>query len=52
MKTVKEIKEQIAEKEREFKQLDDINTFMGGIFIGWDDALKWVLEDNENENNI
>lgn len=39
MKIVEEINEQIAEKVREFKELDDKNSCMGGMTIGWVDAL-------------
>lgn len=48
MKTIKEINEQIAEKVREFKELDDKNSCMGGMTIGWVDALQWVIEDSED----
>ena len=52
MKTVEEIKEEIAKNAREFKELDDKNSCAGGMAIGWIDALQWVLEDSEDvENN-
>lgn len=45
MKTEEEINEQIREKVREFKEVDDKNSCMGGMTIGWIDALQWVLEE-------
>lgn len=49
MKTVEEIKEEIAKNVREFKELDDKNSCAGGMVIGWVDALQWVLEDSEDD---
>ena len=51
MKTVEEIREQIAENVLEFEELDDKNSCAGGMTIGWIDALQWVLEDSEDVEN-
>lgn len=52
MKTVEEIKKEIAKNMRDFKELDDKNSCAGGMAIGWVDALRWALEDSENDTTI
>ena len=51
MKTVEEINNKIEEVKKYYEGLIEKNSFIGGVFIGWSDALYWVLEDSEDENS-
>lgn len=48
MKTVEEIREELANMELLFKQ---DRTFLSNETYGYILALKWVLEDNKDEKN-
>ena len=55
MKTVEEIKKQLKEYKESFKHRDmsnPLDRLVGGFDKIWIDALEWVLEDSEDENNI
>lgn len=49
MRTEKEIREEIKESAKEWKELDDKNSCFAGMIMGKIDALQWVLEDADNE---
>ena len=51
MKTVEEIKDKIKEVKKYYEGLIEKTSFTGGLFIGWSDALHWILEDSKNADS-